>query len=143
MKNLLKISTILLVFISSTAAAQNNHLSSSRSITLTPSSVEQTVEVDVVGEVLQLKLEVMCSIKAGEITVEIFAPDGSAQGKFKAGSPNTSTTISKDLLEKQDEEHGRLEKYVDKPANGIWKVKISPKKTEGRLKINSRQNYAD
>ena len=143
MKNLLKLSTVILMLIGSSAIAQNNRLSSSRSIVLKPTSVAQTIEVEVVGEVLKLKLEVVCSITGGEITVEIFAPDGSAQGKFKAGSLNTSTTISKDLLEKQDAERGRLEKYVDKPANGVWLVKVSPKKTEGQLKIESRQTFAD
>ena len=128
---------------SSTAIAQNNRLSLTRSIVLKPTSVAQTVEVEVVGDVQQLKIEVVCSVKAGEITVEIIAPDGSAQGKFKAGSPNTSTTISKDLLEKQDPERGRLEKYVDKPANGVWKVKITPKKTDGQIRVSSRQTFAD
>ena len=144
MKTLLKLSTLLVLLISTSAIAQNNRLSSSRSITLKPSSIKQTVEVEVVGDVKQLKLEVNCSITAGEITVEIIAPDGSAQGKFKAGNlQNTSTTIGKDLLEKEDAEHGRLEKYVDNPKNGIWLVKISPIKSEGKLRISSRQTYED
>ena len=143
MKNALKTFTVLFLFMSTVVIAQNNRLSSSRSIILKPTSVAQTIEVEVVGEVLQLKLEVNCSITAGEISVEIFAPDGSAQGKFKAGSPNTSTTIAKDLLEKQDVERGRLEKYVDNPANGVWLIKVSPKKTEGQIKVESRQKFED
>ena len=142
MKNTLKIATVLLLFISSSGIAQNNRLSLERSIVLNPESINQTIEVEVVGNVKQLKLEVVCSITAGEIVVEIFAPDGSAQGKFKAGSLSTSTTNSKDLLEKQDAERGRLEKYVDKPANGVWRIKVTPKKTKGKLKVSSQQNYA-
>ncbi|MCT4622235.1 MAG: hypothetical protein N4A46_01335 [Schleiferiaceae bacterium] len=144
MKNFFKITAALaFVLCSMQAISQNNRLNSSRSIVLKPNMTEQKVEVEVVGKVEKLKIEASCSIYQGEITVEIFGPDGSPQGKFKAGSLGANNDLLSDEEKEKAREHGRLEKYVDNPANGIWIVKVTPKKTSGNLRISSRQTYSD
>lgn len=143
MKNQLqKILLGLMLITTFGAAAQNNNLKSSRSVVINPTTTTQVYEIEVVGKVERLKIEVNCSIKSGEIVIDIVAPDGSQQGKFKAGGPYDQANLTK---EGEDDvvEQGRLEKFVEYPKNGVWIVHVKPIKATGHLNIQTRQIFEE
>lgn len=129
MKNRMYLLLIALLSISFTGMSQTNKLTSSRSIKLEKQSIDQAIELDIAGNVDQLKIEVSCRITTGQITLEIIDPNGQPQGKYKAGSVGNLAM----------EESGRLEKYVEKPEKGIWKVKIIALEATASLYFETKQ----
>lgn len=144
MKNLKILVAALLIGIPCLdALGQENALNLRSSLTLNENSTAQTVKVEVVGEVENLKIEILCSLEKGEVIIELFDPEGKRQGKFTLGS-KTNVGESQQTDGKSDSknmEDGKLEKLVANPVNGDWLIKITPTKTKARLSIRSSQVY--
>ena len=136
MKTGLKIFALLMTLSTQLAFGQDRQ-TTSKYLTLDKSTKQQVVEIEIVGPVDQLKIELSTTLYNGIITAEIIAPNGELQGKFKAGMPGV-VEFDKDGDEIVKEQ-SRLEKHVLQPDKGVWKVKVFTDNASGYLRVESRQ----
>ena len=73
-------------------SAQDNSLNLQHSLILNEKSVEQTIKVDVAGDVEKLKIDIRCSLDQGAVVIALYDPDGKRQGKFTLGSKTNIRT---------------------------------------------------
>jgi len=123
-------------------SAQDNSLNLHHSLSLNEKSIEQSIKVDVAGDVEKLKIDIRCSLDQGEVIIELYDPEGKRQGKFTLGSKTkTGNTVSADGKADVEREDGKLEKIVTNPVNGNWVIKITPTKTKAQVSIRTTQIY--
>ncbi len=136
MKAKQSLTVILILFLAQLATAQDRQTSSNY-ITLEESTKQQIIEIEIVKEVDMLRIGLNTTLYNGIITAEIISPNGELQGKFKAGMEGV-LEYDKEGKEKIKEQ-SRLEKNVDNPETGVWKVKVITQKASGYLRVESKQ----
>lgn len=77
-----------------------------------------------------LNIIIESHINEGELTIELYDPQGEKQGNFTIGSP---TFASKESV------RGSISKKVANPSKGEWIVKLIPKNASGALEIQCIQ----
>ncbi len=124
--------TLFFLFAGASAFAQRCETSIMKDISITEKSTEQTVTVEVEEGVSQLKLNVNCQLTTGKIIVEVYSPDGKRKGRLTLGETNTAENNGQ-------KEDGKLMQEVEKPAKGIWTVKIVPTKSKADVRVYTSQ----
>lgn len=73
-----------------------------------------------------LNIEIESHINEGELTIELYDPQGEKQGNFTIGSAAFSS---------KESVRGSLSKKVANPNKGEWIVKFIPKNASGAIEI--------
>lgn len=129
---------ILALLISLTSLAQSTQFKMDRNLGFKETSKEQTVKVKISEKTSTLTLEILCSVKKGAVTVEIFNPAGTKQGEFSVeGVESEKDSSLFSIL--NDGVSGQIKKIINDPELGDWKIKFIPKNATGRVQFHSNQ----
>lgn len=111
-----------------------------KQITLKGGSGEQEVSLPLRDSLSYINFEIKAVITSGELTVELFDPDGEKYGNFSlAGSPNATKKQDAELIRGKTyfpEASGSLVRYVKLPKRGMWKAKVITKNAAGVIEFN-------
>lgn len=102
----------------------------SNTIQLKEESGKKEVLIKVEEDVPAISVNINGAITNGQVRVEIFDPAGKKQGSFSIENTNSS---SKEVV------NGSLNKNINSPAKGDWKVVVNAEKASGHIFINSMQ----
>lgn len=143
---------LLLVVITSYSWGQDNtDFSLNRNLILKSESQEQKITVAISEIYSSLKLSINAMIQEGELTIEIYDPNGEKQGNFSIGCQLGTPKINKNEIQSErvsdsgtkEMVQGRITRTIAKPLKGNWIVKIIPKSASGQVQISSDQKTAE
>ncbi len=100
-------------------------------VDLEAESGKKEVIINVEEEIPVLYININGGIKTGNVKVEIFDPEGKKQGSFYIENTDIN---SKDAV------NGSLNKNINMPLTGNWKVMINSEKASGHIFISSMQH---
>ena len=109
--------------------AEQTQLSMERLIELENDSKSQDVLITVAEKTKQFSLLINSSATSGKIKIEIFAPNGDAQGNFSVGTQLISV--------KTESVSGNIRKSLREPQAGDWRIKITPTNAKGTIRITT------
>jgi hypothetical protein len=114
----------------------------SRRLSLNDESEKKEILIPVTGRIVSFIIRISSEIFGGELTVEIYDPNGEKQGNYSVDSqislkPNKNEKNSKPST--VEIVAGKIEKTIEYPTSGNWKVLIIPKNAKGDLIIESNQ----
>lgn len=75
----------------------------------------------------------------GELTIELYDPQGEKQGNFTVGSPTFSGKKDESKVPPRESVRGSLSKKIANPIKGEWIVKLIPKNSTGSIEIDCVQ----
>ena len=104
-----------------------------RKITLDGTSKAEEVILNVERAVNRFELNVNSSVITGELKVEFYDPNGKNQGTFSVG-----TQLDAGKSEMVD---SNIQKSLEGPQSGVWKVKIIPTEATGTVTIQTASFY--
>jgi hypothetical protein len=111
-----------------------------KQLTLNGGSGEQEVKIPLRDSLVSINFEIKATIISGELTVELYDPDGEKYGNFSlAGSSVPDDRQITGIMRGKSylaEASGSLVRYVMHPARGFWKAKIFTKKAAGVIQFN-------
>lgn len=105
----------------------------SRNIELDDSSDTEDIKIEVSDEVKKMFIGVNSIIESGYLTVEIYDPSGNKKGNFSVESQLKSSN------KKKEQVCGQMQKQIDDPEKGTWRVKLIPKNAVGQIQIQTSQ----
>lgn len=148
MKNSLKISVIILTGLlmnTNSLSAQNGTLHAQPTyIKLNGETEVREVIVPLRDSLNSVNIIATSSIRAGELTLEIFDPTGEKYGNFTLGCPINNTLSQKkenqkitarDINNSDEKAYGNLFRTIKNPIRGAWKAKITNKGAIGIIQI--------
>jgi len=113
-----------------------------REIWLTEDSERKEILLPVTGPIVKFVIRISSRVMSGELTIEIYDPTGEKQGNYSIDNQISSRQTPGDKNEKRTSKetvNGNLEKSIEYPINGNWKIIIIPKNATGELGIESNQ----
>ena len=137
MKNTLSLS-IGIMLMCVTAWAQNEktrptvtftRVTFERNIVLDNDSKPEDVIVTIEPGTKEIDLVISSTIEAGEVIIELSDPGGIRAGNFTVGTQLDT--------KKQERVAGKLQKSLDEPQPGNWKIRIAPTAAKGSVKIQT------
>ena len=130
---------ILFAFvISFSTFAQSTQFKTTRNLGFKESSKTQEITINIKEKTAGLSLEILCVVREGMVTIEIYDPSGQKQGEFAVESVESEDDGSL-FSALADGVSGEIKKSVRDPQLGKWIVKFIPKNATGRVTINSVQ----
>jgi hypothetical protein len=114
----------------------------SRTIRLSQESEKLEILLPVSGPIVAFSIKISSEIFEGELTIEIYDPNGEKQGNY---SIDNQISLKPNKIDKSDKPRtkeivsGKISKSVEYPINGKWKVLIIPKNAIGEIVIESDQ----
>lgn len=132
-KSIFGILISILLFTSFTFSQEQTMFNIQRTIELKHESQIKEVKFEMNEKDCRFDLRISSVVQKGEVTVEIYDPNGKKQGNFSVGCQ----VGSEDSLEIVN---GMITKRIDNPILGDWKVKISPNNANGKVTILFEQN---
>lgn len=130
--------TLGIILMCATAWAQNEktkptvtftRVTFERNITLDNDSKPENVTVTIEPGTETIDLMITSTIENGKLTIELFNPAGVKQGNF---------TVETQLdAKKQERVAGKLQKSLEEPQPGDWKIKIVPTAVKGSVQIQT------
>ncbi len=103
----------------------------SRNIELDGSSDTEDIKIEVSDETKKMFIGVNSTIESGYLTVEIYDPSGNKKGNFSVESQVKSSD------KKREQVCGQMQKQIEDPEKGTWRVKLIPKNAVGKIHIQS------
>lgn len=100
-----------------------------RSIRLVKDSKPEEVMVNIKQETLKLDILISSSVNQGKLLIELYDPNDAKQGNFTVGTQLNS--------ENKENVSGRIQKSLNEPQPGNWKVKIIPSEATGNIRIQT------
>ena len=111
-----------------------------KTLTLKGESSEQEVSLPLRDSLSYINFEIKAVITSGELTVELYAPDGEKYGNFSlAGSSGSANRQNAEFTRGKTyyaEASGSLVRYVKFPKRGMWKAKVITKNAAGVIDFN-------
>jgi hypothetical protein len=110
-----------------------------RQITLKGESGEQEVSLPLRDSLSYINFEIKAVIISGELTVELFDPNGEKYGNFSLAGSANSNNKDADMIRGKTyfaEASGSLVRYVKLPERGMWKAKVITKNAVGVVDFN-------
>lgn len=103
-------------------------------------SAEQEVSLPLRDSLTYINFEIKAIITSGELTVELYDPDGEKYGNFSlAGSLDPKDKRDTQMIRGKAyyaEVSGSLVRYVKFPKKGMWKAKVITKNAAGVIYFN-------
>jgi hypothetical protein len=119
----------LLLAISTFGQANQKRLSIQTDVSFNGQSEATDLKFPVL-QIANLNMNIESHIIQGELTIELYDPQGEKQGNFTIGSPTFSS---------KESVRGSLSKRITNPAKGDWIVKFIPKNASGAIEIDCTQ----
>ena len=140
MKRLLSISILILtLFISQTLIAQKTQFNLDRNIQLkNQDSNEKNIKINVASNTSSLNLLIASFVYLGNVTIEIFDPNGLKKGNFSVESQVEETIPISG--EPNETVQGQINQRIESPIKGTWIVKIRPTKAVGTVNIQTQHS---
>ncbi|WP_299334504.1 hypothetical protein [uncultured Psychroserpens sp.] len=135
---LVSVVILSLLFSLSAFAQQSTEFSMTRNLGFKESSKVQTVDIKISEGTSALRLDIKCGVRKGDVTIEIYDPEGTKQGEFSVESIETEDDGSLFNMLKKGVE-GQINKFIKNPQSGTWTIKFIPKNSTGSVKILSWQ----
>jgi hypothetical protein len=131
MKKIIPISTLLFLLfaISSLGQANQKRLNIETAISFNDQSETTDLKFPV-SQVTNLNMAIGTRTNQGELTIELYDPQGEKQGNFTIGSPAFSS---------KEPVTGTLEKKITNPRKGEWIVRFIPKNASGSVEVHCTQ----
>jgi hypothetical protein len=111
-----------------------------KSVTLKGESGEQEVSLPLRDSLTYINFEIKALITSGDLTVELYDPDGEKYGNFSlAGSSSSGNRQNTEFIRGKTyyaEASGSLVRYVKFPKRGMWKAKVITKNAAGVIDFN-------
>ncbi len=137
MKRLLTI--LLITFISQSLFAQDAKFNIDRKIELkNQDSVEKNIRINVIEGTTNVYLSIECYVYIGNVTIEIFDPNGVKKGNFSIESQ-----VEEDIPIRgnpNETVEGKIDQRLEKPIKGNWIIKITPEKAYGNVNIKTKHH---
>lgn len=141
MKNSVKfiLGLVLVLFVTQTAFSQSKDTKActsvnlSRNIEFDGTSEKQEVNIAVSEGNDKLCFGISSTLQSGDLTVEIYDPNGKDYGNFSIEGQSSSSAKNKDMV------CGQMNKEIKDPIQGNWLVKLIPSKAKGQIAINTMQ----
>lgn len=126
--------TSLFVFLTIFASAQERtSFNIHRNIDLKNESQTKEVKIEMNEKECRFNLRINSLVRGGEVTIEIYNPNGKKQGNFSVGCEIQSDHA-------QETVNGLITKLIDNPELGDWKIKIIPENAVGKVSIEFSQD---
>lgn len=126
LKRIIYIATVLLLFaISTFGQANQKRFSIETGVSFNGQSEATDLKFPVL-QIANLNMIIESHINQGELTIELYDPQGEKQGNFTIGSPAFSS---------KESVRGSLSKRITNPVKGDWIVKYLPKNASGGIEI--------
>ena len=110
-----------------------------KQLTLKGESGEQEVSLPLRDSLSYINFEIKAVITSGELSIELFDPNGEKYGNFSlAGSPSSFNKQDTELIRGKTyyaEASGSLVRYVKLPKRGMWKAKVVTKNAAGAVQF--------
>lgn len=111
-----------------------------KQVVLNGESGEQEVNLPLRDSLVSISFEIKASLISGELTVELYDPDGEKYGNFSlAGSQDPEDQKKTTFVKGQAyvaEASGSLVRFVKYPKRGSWKARIITKNASGIIQFN-------
>lgn len=111
-----------------------------KTLNLKGESGEQEVSLPLRDSLSYINFEIKAVITSGELTVELYNPDGEKYGNFSlAGSSGSGNKQNTEFIRGKAyyaEASGSLVRYVKLPKRGMWKAKVITKNAAGVIDFN-------
>jgi hypothetical protein len=112
-------------------------------IRLINESKVQEIILQVKDSVNSLMIVVNSNIQAGDVTIEIYDPNGEKHGYFSIGCESNTTITIKNINStgksvystNPSRASGNISRNINNPVKGEWKVKIIPQNATGDVNI--------
>jgi len=124
-------SAVLTMFIPFCSWSQDTKFDLSRSIEFSNSKQTEEIIIKTESNSTQLYISIKSAINQGGLIVEIYDPAGEKQGNFEIES------IVKSNDGKTEYVQGSIQKKINVPMAGEWKIKIIPTNTTGHIRIGT------
>lgn len=129
---------IITLFLCVGAFAQSTEFKTTRNLGFKESSKVQTVEIKISEKTSTLSIEILCTVKKGIVTIEIYNPSGEKQGEFSVESMESEDDGSLFSILAEGVS-GQINKIINDPELGKWTIKFTPKQASGRVQTQSVQ----
>lgn len=149
LKYLFAFSLLSLILFADLTFAQSTDMTLERTISLPGDSKTEEIIVNVDEKLVHLVLTIKSTVSLGELSIEIYDPNGEKHGNFTVGNQlSSANTISIKKQEgvvsgKNEIVNGTINKIIRQPMIGNWIIKIIPNKAKGRINIQSNYLYGD
>lgn len=111
-----------------------------KTLKLKGESAEQEVSLPLRDSLTYINFEIKAVITSGELTVELYDPDGEKYGNFSlAGSLDPRDKQDTQMIRGKTyyaEASGSLVRYVKFPKQGMWKARVITKNAAGVINFN-------
>jgi hypothetical protein len=102
-----------------------------REIKLDNTSESEDIILNIDVGVDRLEVIISSIITSGNLKIELFDPKGASQGTFSVGTQ---------LAKKIERVKGNINKSLNDPQAGVWKVTVVPKYATGNLVIQTAEH---
>jgi len=131
MKKIIPISTLLFLLFAISALGQANQKRLNIETAVSFNDQSETTDLKFpVSQMTTLNMSIGTRTNQGELTIELYDPQGEKQGNFTIGSPTFSS---------KEPVTGALEKEITNPKKGEWIVRFIPKNASGSVEVNCTQ----
>ena len=113
---------------------QDTQITLTRSILLNGDSEKEEITIKVEEQVVRLNISIKSSINKGKLILEIYDPNGEKEGYFSIGGQIKAVDNKKEIVT------GSINKMLQEPTPGNWKIIIIPNKAKGSIKINTNKS---
>ena len=138
LKSILPIALVL--FFCLPITAQNKtEFTTKRNLGFKESSKIQQVELKIAKNTEGLRLNILCNVKKGDVSILIFSPSGEEHGEFSVEGADETEDDGSLFSMLQQGVSGEINKDINQPEKGVWVIKFVPKNATGRVEINSSQ----
>ena len=132
--------TVLTLFLSFNAFSQNSEqFTTTRNLTFESSSKTQAINVKIPENTGGLYIEITCGVRKGNVTIEIYDPNGTKKGEFSVEALETNELEKDDSLINfmKNGAIGEINKGIENPTFGVWKIKFIPENATGQVEMKS------
>ena len=120
--------------------AQSTNMKLERTINLSGDSKTEEITVNVDEKLIHLMISIKSTVSLGELSIEIYDPNGEKHGNFTVGNQLNSASS---VPGKREIVNGTINKIVRQPMMGNWTIKIIPTKARGEINIQTDYLYGD
>ena len=113
-----------------------------RQISLNEDSEKKEILIPISGPIVRFTINIASRISEGELTIEMYDPSGEKQGNYSVDNQISARLDKSDKNAKMTNKEivtGKIDKSIEYPISGNWKVLIIPKNASGELLIESNQ----
>lgn len=143
MKNTVIISAILLTgilcFSVPVIGQEEVQIKRTKSLEFDGESKKTEVIVKSTSEYNYLRLNLLCNLEDGDVTIEIIDPEGENQGSFTVKSDKTVTHGNKTIV--KEYVSGSMSKAISLPMHGDWVIRAKPSAAKGVGQFNIMQGF--